>query len=69
MGDKARNALIALIALVWAVNYTATLVKPDYKPDPAINAPFLAVIGALVAASAKDKDGKDGKAGKDGDGI
>ncbi len=57
IGERMRYALIALIALVWAVNYLATLVKPDYKPDPAINAPFLAVIGALVAgAKSKDED-------------
>ena len=60
-GERVRVILIVLVSVVWAVNYTASVINPAYKPDPAINAPFLAVIGALVAGSGnrKDKDGED----------
>ncbi len=63
VGERVRVTLIVLVSVVWAVNYTASVINPAYKPDPAINAPFLAVIGALVAGTGKsrDKDTKDGE--------
>ncbi|MEV8373023.1 hypothetical protein AB0P21_09815 [Kribbella sp. NPDC056861] len=50
LNDRVRTILIVAVSLVWVANYTASIINPNYKPDPAINAPFLAVIGALVAS-------------------
>lgn len=58
--DRVRNALIAVVTTVWAVNFASGLLVPSYEPDQAINAIFMAVVGGLFAIGAR-KDGGESK--------
>lgn len=54
---RLRSAVIVLVALVWAANFTAPIFNTQYHPDPALNVAFMAVIGALTTLPTKrDKD-------------
>ena len=49
------TGLCILVAFVWATSIGLSMVNPDYKPDPAINAIFGGVIGTALALG-KDTD-------------
>ena len=51
----AANAIIVLIAVVWAVNFFAQFVLKTYQPDPSINGVFGAAVGAALALTRPDK--------------
>lgn len=56
---KLKNWIISIVTAVWALNFLVGLVpQVDYKPDQAINAIFMAIVGGLFALSAKS-DKKD----------
>jgi hypothetical protein len=56
---KLKNWIISIVTAVWALNFLVGLVPQiDYKPDQAINAIFMAIVGGLFALSAKS-DKKD----------
>jgi hypothetical protein len=58
--ERVRNAIIAVVTTVWAVNFAAGLVLEDYEPDQAINAIFMAIVGGLFAIGARhEKRGDD----------
>lgn len=57
MNNKLRTALITLITLVWAANFTVTLFRPAYKPPAEVNLPFMAVVGFLTATYQKNGNG------------
>lgn len=64
MHSKITSTVIIIVAVVWALNFTAPLVITDYKPAPELNIAFMAIIGVLTAKGGKkdvdtDKD-KDG---------
>lgn len=60
--ERVRNAIIAVVTTVWAVNFAAGLLVQDYQPDQAINAIFMAVVGGLFAIGArKDSNGGEHK--------
>lgn len=50
MGDKLLKVVIAVITLVWAVNFAAPLWDNDYKPSAELNAAFMTVVGGLILA-------------------
>lgn len=50
MNARLKTFLIALVAIVWAVNISAPLFIKDYKPSPEMNVAFMAVLGLLTAA-------------------
>lgn len=71
---KLKNWIISIVTAVWALNFLVGIVPWfHYKPDQAINAIFMAIVGGLFALSAKndktdkkelekkDKDKKDGE--------
>lgn len=55
MSRTARAALIALVGAAWATSFVASLVNPDYHPDPSVNAAFTLVIGAALYKGGADK--------------
>lgn len=58
--ERVRNAIIAVVTTVWAVNFGAGLFLEDYTPDQAINAIFMAIVGGLFAIGARhEKRGDD----------
>lgn len=58
--DHVRNAIIAVVTTVWAVNFGAGLFVSTYEPDQSINAVFMAIVGGLFAIGARsNKSGDD----------
>lgn len=53
-----RNVIAGVVTLVWALNIVGSLIFHEYKPDPNINAIFMAVVGGLFASSIRDKKDK-----------
>jgi hypothetical protein len=71
---KLRNWIISTVTAVWALNFLVGIIPWfHYKPDQAINAIFMAIVGGLFAISARrtdngDKDKKEIEKKKDEDG-
>jgi hypothetical protein len=59
--ERVRNAIIAVVTAVWAVNFGAGLFVSTYQPDQAINAIFMAIVGGLFAIGARKDNGGDSK--------
>lgn len=59
---KLKNWIISIVTAVWALNFVVGLVPQlNYKPDQAINAIFMAIVGGLFAISARRPDNGDDK--------
>jgi hypothetical protein len=52
------SAIIVLVSLVWAANFIAQFVIPEYKPDVTLNGVFMAIVGGALALSRKDNNDK-----------
>lgn len=69
ISPKLRNWIAGCVAVVWALNFIATLIpQMDYKADPAIHAVFMAIVGGAFALSRGDKAQEQIDKNKDGDG-
>ena len=55
MNATLRNIIITVVALVWAINFTAPIVIRDYQPAPELNVAFMAIIGALTQIKTKEE--------------
>ena len=66
--DTTRRIIIYLVSGVWAVNFGASFVVEDYKPDQAINGIFMAIVGGLFALGARQNGGRGGKGSVEGPG-
>lgn len=58
MSERSRTVVIGLVTAVWAINFGAGFVLPDYEPDQSINAIFMAIVGGLFALGKKDDNPK-----------
>lgn len=58
--DGMRNALCALVAAVWATSVLMSMFTA-YRPDPAVNGVFSAMVGFLLTQG-KDDDDDDSEA-------
>lgn len=47
------NVIIALVTLVWVINFGAQFVIENYKSDPLIHGIFMGIIGGTLALSRK----------------
>lgn len=57
---KLKNWIISIVTAVWALNFIVGLVPQlNYKPDQAINAIFMAIVGGLFALQARRPEDKD----------
>lgn len=54
LSDKASNAVIGLVSVVWAVNFTAGLFVQQYEPSETINAIFMAIVGGVFALKGRN---------------
>lgn len=61
MPARLRTAIIVLVAVVWAANFTAPIFVKDYEPAPELNVAFMAIIGVLTASGKKDSGGGEDK--------
>jgi hypothetical protein len=52
--ERVRNIIIAVVTTVWAVNFAAGLIVPEYDPDPTIHAVFMSIVGGLLAIGARN---------------
>lgn len=59
--ERVRTSIIVVVTTVWALNFAAGLVLPDYEPDPTIHAVFMSIVGGLLALGARnDRNSGDG---------
>jgi hypothetical protein len=66
LNERLANGIIALVSLVWATNFIAGLLVTDYKPDQAINAIFMAIVGGTFALKGRGGGGGTGTGGRHG---
>lgn len=45
------NAIIVVITVIWAANFTLQFFVADYQPDSYINTIFLGIVGGALALS------------------
>jgi hypothetical protein len=43
------NVIVAIVTLVWAGNFLASVLVPDYHTDGFINFVFMAIVGSALA--------------------
>lgn len=57
LSRKTTTLVVGLVSSVWAVNFLAGVVLPNYEADQAINGIFMAIVGgALALGSRKPPD-------------
>lgn len=57
VSGRVRTGLCILVAVIWSGSIVLSWLRPeDYKPDPAVNAVFSTVIGAVVVLGGKEKE-------------
>lgn len=66
IGDRTRTVIIAVVTIVWAINFFAGLALHDYKPSESINGIFMAIVGGLFALGARQKGNTDKDDPEDG---
>ena len=66
ISDRTRTVVLAVVTIIWAMNFFAGLVVEDYKPDQAINGIFMAVAGALFALGGRGGGGNGPGSGNEG---
>lgn len=57
MPNSLRTVVIVIVALVWAVNFTAPIFVKDYTPTPELNVAFMAIMGVLTASYNRNERG------------
>lgn len=61
LSSRTVTALCVLVATVWAASIGLSMVRPDYDPDPAINAIFGGVIGTALTLGGRSSGADDSK--------
>lgn len=56
MSDRLRSAVIVVVLVVWAANFTAPLVIRDYVPRTEIHLALMGIIGVLTYTYRGDRD-------------
>lgn len=57
MSPRLHNAVVVVVTVVWAVNFVARLVLPQYEPPVQVDAIFMAIVGGAMALGRKRDDG------------
>lgn len=60
LNDRAANAIIGVVTVVWAVNFGARFAVADYQPSESINAIFMAIVGGVFALKSRGASGGKG---------
>lgn len=58
LSPRMTDVIIGLVSTIWAVNFFAGLILPNYEADQTINAIFMAIVGGAIAFkvnAARDK--------------
>ena len=50
MPNRLKVAITVLVAVVWALNFSAPVFVKDYKPIPELNLAFMAILGVITAS-------------------
>jgi len=56
MPDRLSNAIIILVAVVWAANFIAPIFMSGFEPKPELNVAFMAILGVLTASKNRKRD-------------
>lgn len=56
MSNTVRTVLVIIVTVVWAINFTAPIFSPTFKPSPELNVAFMAILGVLTASYRRDED-------------
>lgn len=59
MSNTVRTVLVIIVTVVWAINFTAPIFSPNFKPSPELNVAFMAILGVLTASYRKEDGGED----------
>lgn len=65
MGNKVRTTLIAVVSVVWALNFSAPVFVKGYVPPEGVHIAFMAIVGILTAGYEKDSQRKGDHDGED----
>lgn len=63
IGERTRTVVIGVVTAVWAANFLAGVVIPEYQPSESINGIFMAIVGGLFALGARGNGGNGGNGG------
>jgi len=66
IGERTRTVVIGVVTTVWAANFLAGVVIPQYEPSESINGIFMAIVGGLFALGATKGGGGNGGNGATG---
>lgn len=55
MSNSVRTALIGVVAVVWAANFTAPIFVSGYTPAEGVHVAFMAIVGILTAGYDKEE--------------
>lgn len=43
------NSIVILVSIVWAANFVASVLLPDYQTDSTLNFVFMTIVGGALA--------------------
>ena len=49
LSPRMTDIIIVLVSFIWAVNFFAGLILPNYEADQMINTIFMAIVGGAIA--------------------
>lgn len=47
------NGIVALVSLVWVINFGARFVVEDYVPSPTVDGAFMTIVGGALMLKAR----------------
>lgn len=56
LNNRVRFVLIGIVTFVWCFNFFAAAFDPHYHSSAEVDAPFMAVVGYLLAGIKNEKD-------------
>lgn len=56
LSPKTTTLVVGLVSAIWAVNFLAGVILPNYEADQAINGIFMAIVGGTLALGRTRKD-------------
>lgn len=62
LSRKTTTLVVGLVSSVWAVNFLAGVVLPEYEADQAINGIFMAIVGGALALGSRKPPDDEGTA-------
>lgn len=58
LDGRVRDIVVVIIAIAWGASRLTSMINPEYKVDPGVDAAFALVVGAVIGVGKKEH-GKD----------